>query len=132
MVAKGYRRDASLLQGLRSVNTLHRARSAKAQKSADYYLNAVNGTCNSVKPFKHLNQWQVKSLSDGDRNMPENSEVALAEPPAALYQQLLRYEQAANSIKADLKSDPMQADLSDRPFDAIELLEAHGFTVFVR
>jgi hypothetical protein len=91
----------------------------KRKKGSNFYLRAVCGSCNSVKPFKHLNMRQVICFPEEIRNMPENSEIAVAEPPAALNE-----DNAAKSSG--------EISLNDKIIDAIELLEEHGFTVLVR
>jgi hypothetical protein len=121
----------------------------KRRKGANYYLKSVCGACNSVKPFRHLNKLQVKAFPDDVRSMPENSDINVSEVPAELnpiIEPNPLIEQNAQSSSTEVKiSDKVSQrvanehhsvtsganDIRDRIVDAIELLEANGFTVLV-
>jgi hypothetical protein len=127
----------------------------KRKKGANYYLKSVCGSCNNVKPFKHLNKLQVKAFPEDLRNMSENSETTASEPPAELSQinetlssplaigngklsenESQRVTSQANDLNDATDGGAVLArSLSETTtvaiVDAIELLEANGFTVLV-
>ena len=110
----------------------------KRRKGANYYLKSVCGACNSVKPFRHLNKLQVKAFPDDVRSMPENSDINVSEVPAELNpiiepNPLIEQNAQSSSHESNERQQVANetSNLHDKIVDAIELLEANGFTVLV-